>query len=49
MLKQYGYDLEVDCKFGDKTKNAVKDFQRINGLDADGIVGQKTWKMLLKR
>jgi hypothetical protein len=28
--------------------DAVKEFQRDNGLDADGIVGKKTWTELLK-
>ena len=29
-----------------KTKAAVKEFQRKQGLTADGIVGEKTWKLL---
>lgn len=41
MLKQYGYNLEVDCKFGNITRNALKDFQRIKGLTADGICRSK--------
>lgn len=48
MLNQYGYKLTVDCKFGEKTKNAVKEFQRIKALTVDGIVGQKTWACLIK-
>lgn len=39
---QLGLELETDGKFGDKTLDAVKEFQRRNGLDDDGIVGQKT-------
>lgn len=33
---------EVDSIFGAKTKAAVEQFQRQNGLDADGIAGPKT-------
>jgi len=35
-------NLEVDGKFGPKTRRAVKLYQRANGLKADGIVGDKT-------
>ena len=42
-LKQWGYyDGAVDGVFGSVTENAVKYFQRKNGLTADGIVGTKT-------
>ena len=34
--------INVDGKFGDKTKLAVKTFQKANKLTADGIVGQAT-------
>lgn len=43
---KYGFDLEIDGNFGKATENAVKDFQRKNGLTADGVVGKKTWKSL---
>jgi N-acetylmuramoyl-L-alanine amidase len=36
----------VDGKFGKTTKNAVKAYQKKNGLDADGVVGYKTWKKM---
>lgn len=39
--------LQVDGIFGPLTEEAVKQFQRDNGLVADGIVGQKTWEKLL--
>jgi peptidoglycan hydrolase-like protein with peptidoglycan-binding domain len=38
--------LEVggaDGIFGQKTEDAVKAFQKLNGIDADGIVGPLTW------
>lgn len=36
----------ADGKFGVKTENAVKQFQKANGLTADGICGKKTWAAL---
>ncbi len=33
--------------FGSRTENAVKEFQRIFGLSADGIVGKATWYKLV--
>lgn len=47
VLKRLGYNIIVDCNFGNNTLNAVKDFQRKKGLNDDGIVGQQTWKALL--
>lgn len=41
-----GYDIVVDGVFGQKTKQAVMDFQRDHGLVADGIIGPKTWAKL---
>ena len=42
-LKNWGYYKgSVDGIFGSKTREAVKYFQRKNGLTADGIVGPKT-------
>ena len=42
-LKNWGYYKgSVDGIFGKKTKEAVKSFQKKNGLTADGIVGKKT-------
>ena len=48
-LIQRGYDLSpygADGKFGNKTKNAVMQFQKDSGLTADGIVGKNTWAAL---
>ena len=47
ILSDYGYDLTPDGSFGALTENAVKDFQRKNGLAEDGVVGKNTWKTLL--
>ena len=41
-----GYSVNVDGIFGPKTKQAVIDYQRANGLTSDGIIGPKTWAKL---
>lgn len=46
VLQQLLNDLDVDGHFGGGTKDAVVDYQRENGLAADGIVGRKTWESL---
>ena len=46
-LKNWGYYKgSVDGIFGPQTKEAVKYFQRKNGLKVDGIVGPQTLKAL---
>lgn len=42
-LREWGYTLRVDGHFGPQTVNVVKAFQADHGLEADGIVGEKTW------
>ena len=49
ILMDLGYDLGsygADGDFGRKTEEAVKKFQRANGLEPDGIVGEKTMAAL---
>ena len=41
-LKELGYSISVDGKFGAKTEETVKKFQRDFSLTADGIVGKNT-------
>jgi Putative peptidoglycan binding domain/Penicillin-insensitive murein endopeptidase len=38
--------LDLDADFGNLTKTAVLEFQRIKGLATDGKVGQNTWQAL---
>jgi len=48
-LIQRGYDLNpygADGKYGKKTEDAVKAFQRDNGLKDDGICGKNTWNAI---
>jgi peptidoglycan hydrolase-like protein with peptidoglycan-binding domain/GH24 family phage-related lysozyme (muramidase) len=48
-LTRKGYPLVADGWFGPATARAVMAFQRQNGLVVDGIVGPKTWDLLLDR
>ncbi len=36
----------VDGRAGKKTKAAIREFQRRSNLNADGVVGEKTWSRL---
>ena len=46
-LKKAGYyQGALDGKIGSKTKQALRNFQRDNGLDPDGICGRQTWSKL---
>ena len=46
-LKHYGYYTgSIDGDYGNGTKKAVKNFQKKNGLNADGKVGSKTLSKL---
>lgn len=46
-LKELGYYTgEVDGQFGPGTREAVIAFQKKNGLDADGLAGEETQKVL---
>ena len=48
-LKSAGYySGNVDGVKGPMTKKAIKEFQKANGLEADGVVGKKTWEILSK-
>ena len=46
-LRQWGYYQGwADGTYGSSTYKAVIDFQRRNGLRADGVVGNETWSAL---
>ena len=46
-LKNAGfYQGPIDGKMGPQTHDAIKEFQRIQGLRDDGIVGKQTWVKL---
>ena len=47
LLAKLGYDVSQDGIFGTGTERAVKEFQKDNGLEPDGIVGKGTWDALL--
>ncbi|EFM12302.1 Peptidoglycan-binding domain 1 protein [Paenibacillus curdlanolyticus YK9] len=38
----------VDSDFGSNTEEAVRNFQKANHLEVDGVVGKDTWALLLK-
>jgi peptidoglycan hydrolase-like protein with peptidoglycan-binding domain len=47
-LRKAGFDPgKVDGLLGKQGREAVKDFQTANGLDADGHIGLKTLKALM--
>ena len=47
-LNTHGYDVgAADGIFGKKTRKQVKNFQRVEMLSQDGIVGKQTWDRLI--
>lgn len=46
-LTVHGVNVSLDSSFGPATKTAVQNFQRANGLTADGSAGPATWTKLL--
>lgn len=46
VLKSFGYSVKVDGALGPQTKRAIKHFQKVNGLEANGIADEKTIKNL---
>ena len=46
-LKKAGYyQGDLDGKVGSKTKQAIRNFQKDNGLNPDGVCGRQTWSRL---
>ena len=42
------YKGAIDGKYGPKTREALREFQKANGLAVDGLAGKKTKSALLK-
>lgn len=42
LLKACKYEVAVDGKIGAETRRAIKEFQAMHGLEADGLPGDKT-------
>ncbi|MBF2016500.1 MAG: peptidoglycan-binding protein [Rivularia sp. T60_A2020_040] len=47
-LSKLGFLKSIDGDFGPVTLEAVKAFQKSNGLEPDGVVGGATWQLLDK-
>ena len=48
-LKNAGYNPgTIDGRMGSQVKDAIRAFQRANGLRADGKAGKNTWELLKK-
>jgi N-acetylmuramoyl-L-alanine amidase len=41
-------DIDIDGDFGSRTERAVRQFQRVRGLPADGVVSPETWRALVE-
>ncbi len=48
LLEKLGYEVYVSDSFRADTDLAVRDFQKRNNLVVDGVVGTKTWILLIK-
>lgn len=48
-LVALGYDVMADGDFGLATVEAIKEFQKANGIHADGLIGPATYAALLGR
>lgn len=47
LLNLRGYPLDTDGVFGNNTQAATIEFQKFNGLTADGIIGKQSWSKLV--
>ncbi|MGO2037020.1 MAG: peptidoglycan-binding protein [Brevibacterium sp.] len=45
-LKDRGWSIGVDGRYGPSTQKIVRQFQKEKGLKVDGVVGVKTWKKI---
>lgn len=49
LLRARGVILDADGDYGQRTRQAVQNWQQEQGLEADGIAGNATWTALLRR
>lgn len=42
-----GYSLDIDGEFGPLTETALREYQKKNGLEVDGVAGPATYAKLL--
>ena len=42
-----GQSLDIDGEFGPKTEAALREYQKKNGLETDGVAGPATYAKLL--
>lgn len=48
ILRNEGFSISIDGVFGRQTRDRVIAFQKRHGLTADGVVGPRTWAVLIK-
>lgn len=48
LLNCRGYTVVINGIFDDRMENKVKNFQASYSLEADGVIGPKTWKKLME-
>ncbi len=46
LLREIGYNIEVDGHFGEETRSALQAFQTSFFLDSDGVADEETWEIL---
>ena len=49
LLRLRNYDVSVDGQWNNDLVAVVKEFQKDNNLEVDGMIGNNTWNALLKR
>lgn len=47
LLRQHGFDVAADGIVGPLTEGAIRDFQKSQNLDVDGVIGNHTWPTLI--